>query len=166
MKTTAGGREQVMPASISWNRLREFAAYRAQHGCALSLFLDLDPSEVPTPKDVSARVTSMLDAAERSEAALRLELTAAERRGLRADIERTAAWFDGSFDRSGVRGVAVFASGLDNVFEPLRLSEPIPDGVRVGRAFALAPLVSLVARSDRAIVAVVGRERGQLFRLS
>ena len=35
----------------------------------------------------------------------------------------------------------------------------------MGRDFFLAPLVPLVARSDGTIIAVVGREQGQLFRL-
>ncbi len=62
-------------------------------------------------------------------------------------------------------GVAVFAAGTDAIFEPLLLPEAVPDGVRVGRGFSLAPLVPLVGRSDGAIVAVVGREQGQLYRL-
>jgi peptide chain release factor subunit 1 len=37
--------------------------------------------------------------------------------------------------------------------------------VKVGRNFHLAPLVPFVARSNGTIVAVVGREQGQLFRL-
>jgi peptide chain release factor subunit 1 len=41
----------------------------------------------------------------------------------------------------------------------------VPDGVRVGRDFYLSPLVPLVARMDGTIVAVVGREQGQLYRL-
>jgi peptide chain release factor subunit 1 len=51
------------------------------------------------------------------------------------------------------------------VWRVLSLAEPVPDKVRVGREFYLAPLVPLVGRGDGAIVAVVGRERGQLFRL-
>jgi peptide chain release factor subunit 1 len=41
----------------------------------------------------------------------------------------------------------------------------VPDRVRVGREFHLAPLVPLVGRGEGAIVAFVGRERGELFRL-
>src|SRR5204863_6720664 len=59
----------------------------------------------------------------------------------------------------------VFAAGPDNVFEPMPLSDSVPDSVKVGRAFSLAPLVPLVSRADGAIVAVVGREQGHLYRL-
>ncbi len=43
------------------------------------------------------------------------------------------------------------------------LSEPVPDDVRVGPDFYLAPLVPLLGRGNGAIVAVVDRERGLLF---
>src|ERR671934_266946 len=78
---------------------------------------------------------------------------------------RIASWFDNEFERDGSRGIAVFAAGLDNFWDTLSLPESIPDGVRVGRDFFLAPLVPLVARTDGTIVAVVGREQGQLFRV-
>ena len=42
----------------------------------------------------------------------------------------------------------------------------MPDTVHVGREFHLAPLVPLVGRGEGAIVAVVGHERGDLFRLN
>ena len=54
---------------------------------------------------------------------------------------------------------------MDNVWRPRALIESVPDRVRVGREFHLAPLVPLVGRGEGAIVAVVGRERGELFRL-
>jgi peptide chain release factor subunit 1 len=54
---------------------------------------------------------------------------------------------------------------MDNVWRPRALIESVPDRVRVGREFHLAPLVPLVGRGEGAIVAFVARERGQLFRL-
>ncbi len=47
----------------------------------------------------------------------------------------------------------------------MALSEPVPDEVKVGRELYLAPLVPLVGRGDGAVVAVVGREQGRLYRL-
>ena len=41
----------------------------------------------------------------------------------------------------------------------------MPDKVHVGREFHLAPLVPLVGLGEGAIVTVVSRERGDLFRL-
>src|SRR5206468_9640949 len=95
----------------------------------------------------------------------RSDLTHDARAGLKADLERIARWFDDEFERDGSRGVAIFAAWLDNFWDTLLVPEPVPDGVRVSREFYLAPLVPLVARLDGTIVAVVGREQGQLYRL-
>ncbi len=80
-----------MATDLTWERLRELAAYRAQRGCAISLYLDLHPRDVPTQADLAAHVRAMLDAAERSETARRPDLTADERRALRRDVERIGA---------------------------------------------------------------------------
>ena len=40
--------------------LRELAAFRTENGCAISLYLNLDPSEVPTPGDAQSRMNALL----------------------------------------------------------------------------------------------------------
>ena len=37
-----------MAETVTWSLLRELAGFRAEKGCAISLYLNLDPSEVPT----------------------------------------------------------------------------------------------------------------------
>ena len=49
-----------MAETVTWDRLRELAEFRAEKGCAISLYLDLDPSIVPTAGDADARVSSLL----------------------------------------------------------------------------------------------------------
>ena len=152
-----------MAGMVTWSLLRELAGFRAENGCATSLYLNLDPSEVPTAGDAQARMNALLTAAAKSD---RKDLTHVQRGSLKADWERIAQWFDDDFERDGSQGLAVFAAGLDNFWRTLPLPEPVPDKVKVGRDFQLAPLVPLVARADGTIVAVVGREQGQLYRLS
>ena len=41
-----------MAASVSWDSLRELANFQVENGCAISLYLDLDPSITPTAGDV------------------------------------------------------------------------------------------------------------------
>src|SRR5581483_4426314 len=48
----------------------------------------------------------------------------------------------------------------------LPLPATVSDEVRLERELLVAPLVPLVGRGDGALVAFVGRERGQVFRLS
>ena len=154
-----------MAETVTWDGLRELAEFRAETGCAISFYLDLDPSISPTPGDADTRVSALLAQAERSDGANSAHLTHDQRRGLKADFERIADYFENEFSREGTRGLAIFVAGLDNAWRVLPLAEPVPDKVRVAREFYLAPLVPLVGRGDGAIVAVVGRERGQLFRL-
>src|SRR5204863_225920 len=82
----------------------------------------------------------------------------AEKQGLNADLERLRAFFDAEFSREGAHGFAVFSAGLDGLWRPLPLSERVPDLVKLGRTFYLAPLVRLVGQGDGGLVAFVGRE--------
>src|SRR5262245_47207050 len=154
-----------MAATVSWDALRGLAAFKAEKGCAISLYLDLDPSDTPTPGDTQTRVNSLLDEAAKSNGAAPHELTHDQRQSLRADFERIRRYFGAEFERNGARGVALFCAGMDNVWRPLPLTESVTDGVRVNREFYLAPLVPLVGRGEGALVAVVGRERGDLYSL-
>jgi peptide chain release factor subunit 1 len=151
-------------AGITWEQLRELAAFRAENGCAVSFYVDLDPSEAPTPAALETRVNSLLSEAERLAEERKASTNHAQREGLKADLERIRQWFDDGFDRQGTRGVAVFAASLDNFWSTLALPDGIDDDVKIESELYLAPLTSHVGR-DGALVAVVGRERGQVFRM-
>jgi len=151
--------------TVSWDGLRELAEFRAEKGCAISFYLDLDPKTTPTPGDAATRVSSLLADGERHAEANNRGLTHDQRVALKHDFTRIREYFANEFQRDGAHGVAVFSAGMDNVWRPRALIESVPDRVRVGREFHLAPLVPLVGRGEGAIVALVGRERGELFRL-
>ena len=154
-----------MAGTITWEQLRELAAFRARQGCAVSLYVGLDPSTVPTAGDLASHTRSLLARAERQLDEQRATLSHDERRALARDLERIEAWFGGEFNRDGVRGVAVFASELDGLFFPLLLPWPVADEARIAKQLYLAPLVSIVGSGDGALVAYVGRERGDVYRL-
>jgi len=150
-------------ATMSWARLRELASFRAEKGCAISLYVNLDPSVTPTAAEASARINSLLDRAVRGTD--RNDLTHAQRVALKGDLERIRSFFQLEFDRDGARGFAVFSAALDNFWRPVPLSAAVPDTIQIDDEFFLTPLVPLVGRGDGALVAVVGRERGDLYRL-
>ena len=154
-----------MPTTVTWDGLRDLAGFRAENGCAVSLYLDLDPSATPTAADASTRVNALIDEIERSDAARRPELTHEQKQGLRDDVRRLSQFFEQEFDRDGAHGFGIFCASLDNLWQPLALSSRVPDVVKVGQTLYLAPLVSLVGRGEGALVVVVGRERGELYRL-
>jgi peptide chain release factor subunit 1 len=151
-------------ATVSWDGLRELAGFRAEKGCAISLYLELDPSEVPTAGDAATRINSLIHHGEERTEANR-ELSREQREALRRDLTRIREFFDSDFDRDGSRGLALFAAGLDNFWHALPLADAVSDRIEVARDFYLAPLVPLVGRGDGALVAVVSRERGDVYRL-
>jgi len=161
----AGQRLTRVAGTITWEQLRELAGFRASRGCAVSFYVGLDPSDAPTAGDVAVRVNSLLAEAERVVDARRGSLDHHARERLKGDLGRIGIWFDDEFDRGGARGVAVLADGLDNFWTTLATAGAVVDVVKIGSELYLAPLVPLVDRAQGALVAVVGRERGQLFRL-
>jgi peptide chain release factor subunit 1 len=152
-----------MAATLTWDDVRRLADYRAQRGCAISLYVDLDPTRSPTPRDTATRVSALL--ADGHKDALARRQSHEEKEALKRDFERIERYFEHEFQRDGSRGLAVFCAGLDDVWIDLQLPDPVPDGISVERDFYLAPLAPIVGRGDGALVAVVNRERGSLYRL-
>jgi peptide chain release factor subunit 1 len=152
-----------MAATVSWDALRDLAGFRAAKGVAVSFYLDLEPSITPTASDVATRVNSLLGEAGRH--LDRGDLNHDQRKSLKADIERIRRYVDQELVRDGAHGLAVFADDCDNFWRPLTLTESVADTVKVNAELFLTPLVPLVGRGEGALVVVVGRERGELFRL-
>jgi len=154
-----------MAATVTTEALRQLAAFRAQHGCALSFYLDLDPSTTPTAADAETRLSSLLARAEK-EFAANGERPHEAKVAVARDIERIREWWSGEFDRDGAHGVALFVSGADDLWQVLPLPRPVADDVHLGRELKITPLVDLLGEGDGVFVAVVNRERGQVYRLT
>jgi peptide chain release factor subunit 1 len=154
-----------MAPTITWDTLRELAGFSAEQGCAVSLYLNLDPREAPTAADVETRVNSLISEAHRTLEERKASMTREAREALKHDIERIKAWFDDGFERQGLRGLALFSAGLDNLWSTLPLPDPVADQITISGELCLAPLARLAARNAPLLVAAIGRERGQLFKL-
>jgi peptide chain release factor subunit 1 len=154
-----------MAVDVTWETLRQLAEFRAERGCAISVFLGLDPTETATAGELQTRVNSTLDEAAKSAPADPERLTHEQREGLKSDFERIRRYLADDLDRDGAHGVAVFSAGLDGTWATLPLAGVVPDAVRVGRQFYLAPLVPLLDGGSPTFVAHVSREQGQVYRL-
>jgi peptide chain release factor subunit 1 len=148
--------------TITLQRLRDLAGFRAQRGPAISIYVDLDPASTPTAGDVDIRFNALLD--EGAKSLDKGSLTHDEMMRLRADFQRIRQFFDDGFDRDGARGLALFAAG-DEYWDTLSLPDRVPDAIEVRREFHVAPLAAMVGKGNGAMVAVVGRERGEVYEL-
>jgi peptide subunit release factor 1 (eRF1) len=151
-----------MATAVTTDTLRSLAAFRAGNGCAISMYVDLDPSSTPTIPDVETKFNSLFSEAEK------LAETQPGGRdcrlALRDDLQRLRDWWDDELDRDGARGLAIFASSADGFFQVLPLAEGVGDSVHIAPTLCLAPLAGVLG-ADGALVAVVSRERGVVYRL-
>jgi peptide chain release factor subunit 1 len=154
-----------MATVVTEGLLRELAAFRAAGGCAISIYIDFDPSEVPTIPAEKTKFHARVDEAKKKADARARGRGRDCKLALEADFERLRAWGDDEFDRDGARSLAVFASSADGLFRVVPLVEPVADGWEVGPELWIAPLAGQLGAGEGALVAVVSRERGTLFRL-
>ena len=52
-----------MARTVTWDELRALSEIEAENGCAISMYLNLDPSVAATAGDVQTRLNSLLDEA-------------------------------------------------------------------------------------------------------
>ena len=131
----------MSPVTPSKTRLRELASLRPEGHKVLSLYLNLDPSEFPTPKARKTELESLLDVVER---AVRDDgLSHDQKVELKQDVERIRTWFTSEFDASGTRGAAVFAASAIDLFEVHRLGRPIRSEVTIDDSPFIEPLAGM-----------------------
>ncbi len=154
-----------MARGLTWGDLRRLAEFEAEAPRAVSVFLNLDPSVVPTPAEAHSHFHAVLDEAGRQGEQESAGLSHADRMALRQDLARLRSFLENEpVEHDGARGFALFSAG-DEVSQQFELVEPVPDGSSIDRWFRLAPLVPLVGRGDGGLVVVASREQGRILRL-
>jgi peptide chain release factor subunit 1 len=147
---------------ITRERLRRLAGIRTGEAKVLSLFLNLDPREFATAPARSTEIRSVLDRAARlireDEA-----LGQVARASLRADLERVQAELgSGGLDATGAHGLAVFASSAADLFEILKLAEPVDHDPVIAEAPFIEPL-SAIGPPERWCALLVNRRTARVF---
>src|ERR1700730_378280 len=107
----------------------------------LSIYVNLDPSQFPTPHQRQSEVISLAD-----QAANRVEEVEDEhdRKELRKDVQKVRSWLlEHSEWDDGARGVAIFVSNRRDLFEILKLAVPVASLVAVEEAPYVEPLTAL-----------------------
>ena len=152
-----------MGTSVTTDILRELAGFRAHSGCAISIYLDFDPSSTPTIPDVETKFNAVLSEAEKL--ADRQEGGRDCRLAVQDDLRRIRSWWNDEFERDGANGVALFASSADGLFRAVPIPEAVGDSVRIGHELHVEPLAGRLQHGDGALVVVASRERGTVYRL-
>ena len=140
--------------------LRRLAgAKAADGGKAISFYLNLEPAEFATPPARASAIRSLLDEGERK--VKEVEGGDADR-ALRADLERVRAFFGGDIPTDGARGLAVFCSGENDLFEVIRLPRAVQSEVVISDSPFIEPLVDLVSGSW--CILLCNRRTARVFR--
>lgn len=145
---------------ISEERVRSLAL-QEHESSVTSCYLDVDGRRHPRPVDYELRLDHLL-----REARGRAEQTGSRShlRSVEADMERIGSFVRGGFDRSGVRGLALFSCAAEGFFEVLHLPRPVSDQLTTGRSPHVRQLEALLRHLERFAVVLVDRQRARLFR--
>ena len=140
--------------------LRRLAQAKAGNGAkAISLYLNLEPTEFATPPARASAIRSLLDEGEKK--LKEIEHGHADR-ALRADFQRARDFFGGELPTDGARGLAVFLSGESDLFEVIRLPRPVQSEVVISDSPFIEPLVDLV--SGTWCIVLCNRRTARIFR--
>lgn len=135
---------------------RRLVEHRPGHRM-VSLYLDLDPERFATPPARASQIDSLIDEA-RKELERTDGLSHEDHMALREDLKRVHDYLlsdDPPFQ--GAQALAVFCSVRDDLFETVRLSQPVTGLVRLdGRPF-VEPMVSAAQQRDWCVVLVNSR---------
>jgi peptide subunit release factor 1 (eRF1) len=152
----------VHAAAPDQEGLRKLAGIRLEAPVLLSLYLNLDPSELPTPPDRATAVRSILDEAER-EVRAHERLTHEQRMDLEASLELARERLRGDIASDGAQSVALFLCRSAGVDELLKLPRPVPSRVAIDHSPLVGPLAGL-ERRERWCVTLVSRRDARVFR--
>ena len=142
--------------------IRRLAATRVEDAVVLSLFVDLDPSQFPTPDARTSQLTSLLARAEELAAGLDLSHEASE--ALRVDIEDVRMRFEGPEVEAfrDARATAIYVCTKADLYEAVRLPRSIPSDVKLGPAPDVHPVME-IASEPQWCVLLVNRSSGRIF---
>src|SRR5207302_1027224 len=92
----------------------------------LSICINRDPGQFPTPRDRRSEVVSLVD-----QAASRVEQEdEPDRKELRKDVQKLRAWLLEHPDwENGARGLAIFLSNARDLFEVFKVAAPVSTAV-------------------------------------
>jgi peptide chain release factor subunit 1 len=136
--------------------LRRLAEWSGRHPVT-TLYLDVDGRRFRRRPELVGRAEALLKRADDGSWDREAE------RSVRRDADRVIGYVSEGFDRSATRGLALFSSAEDGLWEPIQLPQPIRDRAVIGPRPHLLPLEARLERLEAYCTAVVDREKARLF---
>lgn len=134
--------------------VRELAAIRGEAAPITSCYLDVDGSRLIRQHDVEQELdVTLREARSRADG----------HRSVQDDLAKIEAHVRGGFDRSDVRGLAIFASSAIGLWEVFELPVPVRSQVVVNHSPAVAQLESVLQEHEPIGVVLADRQRTRLF---
>lgn len=124
-----------------------------------SVYLNTDGARFPRPADYEARLDGLLRQARQ----LADERGGAAREAVDADAGAITRWVRNEFQRNGIRGIGLFASG-GQLFEEVQLAVGVRNVARVNDRPYVVPLEALLGRHHHIGLVIIERDRARIFR--
>src|SRR5919107_302839 len=147
---------------LTEDSLRSLSEVEADEPVVISLFFDLDPAEFATAPARASQVTSLLS---ELDALLRDgDLSHDAMESLKVDRERIEEFLrDDDLDVDEAGALAIYASHALDVFQALKLPDPVEPAVHVDQRPILEPVIGLQDEGAWCVL-LVTRDSARIFR--
>jgi peptide chain release factor subunit 1 len=132
---------------LSGDVVRRLAAFTGS-GPVVTCYLEVDGRRYVRPHDYEVEFERMA--------------RPVRERGPRG-LKRIEDYVKGGFDRSHTRGLALFSSAADDLWEPLHLPVPVRNQLVINQHPQVRQLEAVIERADRFAVLLADRQRARLF---
>ncbi|QYG92763.1 hypothetical protein HC251_10205 [Iamia sp. SCSIO 61187] len=140
--------------AITESTLRTLSGFEAGGEPVTTCYLDVDGRRLLTQRDVEHELDGVL-----RQARNRANGTSS----VHADLDRIEGFVKGGFDRSRVRGLALFSCAARDLFEVVPLPVRVRSRVVVNEQPAVGQLEAIAEESRRFGVLLVDRQRARMF---
>ncbi len=148
---------------LSAQTLRRLAEVRASGGQVISLYVNLDPSSFGTTEARATAIHSALNELDDVARSVESNLEHEAKVALREDVARARSFLEGDgFSSKGAHAAAVFCSDAADLFEVVRIPEPVESQAVIAQEPFIEPLVQIEA-TGRWYVVLVDRRNARFL---
>jgi peptide subunit release factor 1 (eRF1) len=134
--------------------IRALAGFRGEDAPVTTCYLDVDGRRFLRHQDYEHELDLLLRSA-------RTKANGDD--SVVADLRRIESYVKGGFDRSNVRGLAIFSCTAHDLWEVIPLPVPVRSRVVINHFAAVGQLESVVQEHDRLGVLLVDKQRARMF---